>query len=221
VAWIRWLNPDYLKGRDKKLIIMKMNYRKMLFMLVFAVTGLYGNIYSQETYKINNAKDINMKLSGTSTLHKWAMDAKSFTGNARFGFSKGTERELNSVTSLNFSLAVADLKSGEKGLDKNAYKALKTDKYKDILYTLTSAKVSPVKENRYLVKTQGNLSIAGVTNKVAIDVYCVLNEDKSITCSGSDKLKMTDYLVKPPSFMLGAMKTGDAITLDFTLVYNK
>ena len=32
---------------------------------------------------------------------------------------------------------------------------------------------------------------------------------------------MSDYQMKPPSFMLGAMKTGDAITLDFVLVYTK
>jgi len=32
---------------------------------------------------------------------------------------------------------------------------------------------------------------------------------------------MTDYQVKPPTFMGGAMKTGDALTLDFTMVYNK
>jgi polyisoprenoid-binding protein YceI len=198
-----------------------MSCSKFWMVLVFSMTGFCSNVYSQQTYRINNSGDINMKLSGTSTLHKWTMDAKSFTGDARFGFSKGSERTLSSVTSLNFSLAVAALKSSEKGLDKNAYKALKTDKYKDILYTLTSATVSPVKDNRYLVKTSGNLSIAGVTKKVDMDVYCILNEDKSITCNGSEKLKMTDYQVKPPSFMLGAMKTGDDITLDFTLVYKK
>jgi len=30
---------------------------------------------------------------------------------------------------------------------------------------------------------------------------------------------MTDYNVKPPSFMFGAMKTGNTVTLDFTVVY--
>jgi polyisoprenoid-binding protein YceI len=169
-------------------------------------------------YKINESKEINMKLSGTSTLHKWSMNTQTFTGEAQFGF---TDHLLSSVGSLNFSLAVQNLKSGENGLDKNAYKALKTDQYKDILYTLTSAKVSPEKDKRYLIATQGKLSIAGVTNNVSMDVYCVVNDDQSITCTGSDKLKMTDYQVKPPSFMLGAMKTGDAITLDFTLVYKK
>ena len=79
----------------------------------------------------------------------------------------------------------------------------------------------PEKEGRYLIKTQGNLSIAGVTKDVAMDVYAVVNKDGSITCNGSDKLLMTDYQVKPPKFMLGAMKTGDAITLNYTIVYKK
>jgi hypothetical protein len=54
-----------------------------------------------------------------------------------------------------------------------------------------------------------------------MDVSCVVNKNKTITCTGSDKLKMSDYQVKPPSFMLGAMKTGDAISLDFTMVFKK
>ena len=200
---------------------MKTIFYKAWAIAAIFIMALSQHLYGQATYKINESKDINMKLSGTSTLHKWTMNAQTFTGDAQFGFSAGADHQLNAVSALNFSLVVTDLKSGEKGLDKNAYKALKTDKYKDILYILTSAKVSPGKENRYLIKTLGNLSIAGVTKEVSMDVYCTVNGDKSITCAGSDKLKMTDYKVKPPSFMLGAMKTGDAITLDFTLVYKK
>jgi polyisoprenoid-binding protein YceI len=197
---------------------MKISIQQVWLIVIIFISGFNQHLYSQEVYKINESKDINMKLSGTSTLHKWTMNAKTFNGEASFGF---TNHLLSKISSLNFSLAVQDLKSGEKGLDKNAYKALKTNQYKDILYTLTSAKVTPEKDKRYLVTTTGKLSIAGVTNDVSMDVYCVVNQDNSITCTGSDKLKMTDYQVKPPSFMLGAMKTGDAITLDFTLVYKQ
>lgn len=186
------------------------------------IAGLNNPAQSQSLYTIKDSKDIEMKLSGTSTLHKWSMDAQTFTGDAAFGFNDANNHQLDSLTALSFSLQVKDLKSDEKMLDKNAYKALKTDEYKDIVYKLTSAKVFPGgKDKRHLVKTVGNLTIAGVTNEVAMDVYCVLNRDATITCTGSEKLKMTDYEVKPPSFMLGAMKTGDDITLDFTLVYKK
>jgi polyisoprenoid-binding protein YceI len=178
-------------------------------------------LHAQPVYKMLATKDIDMKLSGTSTLHNWVMNSQIFTGEAQFIFNSESADQLRSIKSLSFNLVVTDLKSGEKGLDKNAYKALKTDQYKDILYKLTSATVMPEKDGKYKIKTEGALTIAGVTKNVSMDVYAVINKDGSITCTGSNQLKMTDYQVKPPKFMLGAMKTGDDITLNYTLVYKK
>jgi polyisoprenoid-binding protein YceI len=200
---------------------MNKQFRLIVVCISIGCLGLNNPVASQSIYKINESKDIDIKLSGTSTLHNWAMEARAFDGDAQFGFSPGNDRQLTSLTSLTFSLDVRNLKSDEKALDKNAYKALKTDRYKDILFTMTSASVFPEQESKYLIKTHGNLSIAGVTREIEMDVYCVVNTDESIRCTGSDKLNMTDYQVKPPSFLLGAMKTGDAITLDFTLVFKK
>jgi polyisoprenoid-binding protein YceI len=198
-----------------------MNVRKFMVLSITLIMGTLQLIHAQTKYKIQETKDIDMKLSGTSTLHNWVMETQTFTGDAQFGFKSGSASQLNSLQSLTFNLNVKDLKSGEKGLDKNAYKALKTDQYKDIVYKLSSAVVMSEKDGKFLIKTKGNLSIAGVTKDVAMDVYAVLNKDGSITCTGSDKLLMSDYQVKPPKFMLGAMKTGDAITLNYTIVYKK
>jgi YceI-like domain len=200
---------------------MKKNIQRPLAMILVCIIGFCAFLQGQGIYRIVDSKDIDMKLSGTSTLHNWTMDAKTFSGEAQFGFVAGNANQLSSLKVLSFSLVVQDLKSGEKGLDKNAYKALKTDQYKDIDYKLVSATVSPENEGKYLLKTIGDLTIAGVTKQVSMDVYCVVNKDQTITCTGSYKLEMTDYKVKPPTFMLGAMKTGDAITLNFTLVYKK
>jgi polyisoprenoid-binding protein YceI len=147
------------------------------------------------------------------------MSAHTFTGKADFDFKKGDDKILVGLNSLTFSLPVTNLKSDKKGLDKNAYKALNTDKHKSIMYKLVSAKVSPQKEHIFLIETTGNLTISGVTREMAMDVYCVVNKDASINCSGTESLKMSDYKVEPPSFMWGAMKTGDTITLGFTMVY--
>ncbi len=200
---------------------MKKNFKHRFVLTAFCMMGFSQLLLSQSIYKIIDSKDIDMKLLGTSTLHKWSMDAKTFEGEARFIFSSVNVNELTSLKSLGFSLEVQDLKSGEKALDNNAYKALKTNQYKDIVYKLTSATVSPEKENRYIIMTKGNLTVAGVTKQITMKILCVVNPDGTITCTGSDKLNMTDYHVKPPSFMLGAMKTGDEITLDFKLVYKK
>lgn len=200
---------------------MKKNIKQIIILFTLSVFGSLQLVQAQYTYKIQETKGIDMKLSGTSTLHNWAMNAQNTTGVAQFGFKGTGNTELNSLKSLTFSLLVTDLKSGEKGLDKNAYKALKSDQYKDIDYKLISATIMPKSEGKYLIRTKGKLTIAGVTKNTDMNVYAVVNKNGSITCTGSDKLNMTDYAVKPPKFMLGAMKTGDAITLNYTIVYKK
>lgn len=197
---------------------MKNNFKTISFLIAICVIGFTTVLRAQTIYKIADSKNNNMKLSGTSTLHNWTMNAQAFSGEAQFGLK---DHQISSLKTLIFSLAVADLKSGESGLDKNAYKALQSSDYKSITYKQISATISPDKGNKFLIKTHGNLTIAGVTKEVVIDVYALVNADETITCTGSEKLNMTDYQVKPPKFMLGAMKTGDAITLDFTLVYRK
>jgi polyisoprenoid-binding protein YceI len=197
---------------------MKINFKPVLLLLLCLI-GLRESTRAQETYTIKNSKANAMKLSGTSTMHDWDMNSKTFIGEAKFGFTTPEGTKLNALTSLSFSLAVEDLKSDKSALDKNAYEALKTDKYKNILYKLVSATVMPERDGKYLVKTIGLLTIAGVEKKIDMDVYCTTNKDESITCSGSEKMAMSDYQVKPPSFMFGAMKTGNNVTLDFTMVY--
>jgi polyisoprenoid-binding protein YceI len=198
-----------------------MKIKQILTLMGIFILGLHPLLHAQQIYILNGSKAIDMKLSGTSTLHNWTMNASNFSGEARFEFKPGSENELSSLNSLTFVLAVANLSSGENGLDKNAYKALKAKDFKDIVYKLISATVTHEKENKYILKTRGNLTIAGVTKEVTMEVFCVVNSGGTITCTGTDKLDMTDYSVKPPTFMLGAMKTGDALTLNFTMVYKK
>ncbi|MGV9012920.1 MAG: YceI family protein [Flavobacteriales bacterium] len=186
---------------------------------LIAMMGIASVGYAQSTYKIKTTKDVDVVLQGTSTLHDWHMDAKDASGDAQFVFKPGSKTELVSVKSLSFSVKAEDLKSDSKGLDKNAYKALKTDTYKDIHYTLTSATLAPEAKG-YLLKSVGKLTIAGVTKDVSLDVHCVPNSDGTITCYGTYKLNMTDYKVVPPSFMFGAMTTGDSVTLIIAAVYS-
>jgi polyisoprenoid-binding protein YceI len=199
---------------------MKNIFKQIPMLIAICIIGFNSRLQAQSVYKLIGSKN-NMKLSGTSTLHNWTMNAQTFDGEAQFGFKTGNEHELSSIKALTFSLAVVDLKSGESGLDKNAYKALKSSDYKSIIYKQISATISPDNGNKFLIKTRGNLTIAGVTKEVTVPVYASVNADGTISCTGSEQLNMTDYGVKPPKFMLGAMKTGDAITLDFTLVYKK
>lgn len=200
---------------------MKNKIKQYIALTIAFYLSFCSVLSAQTKYKISDSKEIEMKLSGTSTLHDWEMNTKTVSGEAQFSFKNGNVNQLTALDNLNFSLAVLNLKSDNKELDKNAYKALKTKQYKNISYKLTSSIVTSLTKNTYSLKTQGNLTVAGVTKEIIMDVICLVKNNETIACNGTYKLNMTDFNVKPPSFMLGAMKTGEIITLDFTMVYQK
>lgn len=199
---------------------MKNHFSQFVAMFGFCLFySTHVAVSQPASYTISEAKSNHIKLSGTSSLHDWEMNANDFTGEAQFDFKKDDDQTLVGLNSLTFSFPVTNLKSDKKGLDDNAYEALNAGKHKNILFTLVTARVTPESENRFLINTIGNLTISGIIREVVMDVYCMVNQDASISCSGTETLKMSDYNVKPPSFMWGAMKTGDDLVLDFTLVY--
>lgn len=200
-------------------IIMGTNTKRWTLLLL-CILGIVSFSFSQAVYTVKNTDKSKMILSGTSTLHEWEMESESAVGEAQFIFNLGKSKELIGIKTLSFALHVTDLKSDSEGLDKNAYSALKSGNYKDINYKLTSAVVSSEREG-FLVSSIGNLTIAGITNIIVMDVHCTVNVDGTITTKGVYKLNMTDYGVDPPSFMWGAMSTGDAVTFHFEIIYKK
>ena len=101
-------------------------------------------------------------------------------------------------------------------MDNNAYKALKTTSSKHISFLLTAATITQINENSYEVKAFGKLTVAGTTRDTDVTAEIKYSgADKSFIVTGTKKLKMTDYNVKPPSFMFGTVKTGDEISISF------
>lgn len=194
---------------------------KFALILWYSIGFYAASAQPQSLYRAGKPGTGNIKLSGTSSLHNWDMNSKVFSGEALFIFDQVNRDVLTSIPSLTFTLAVAQLKSDDKKLDKNAYKALKGETFRNIVYKLKSATIQKGAGNAYVLKTTGSLSIAGVTKQVSMDVHCIVNKDATISCTGTEQLKMSDYGVKPPTFMLGAMKTGDNVSLNFNIVYSK
>ena len=160
-----------------------------------------------------------LNLFGTSTLHDWSMTAKQLQGSAQFNLSdKG---ELISVSALTFTLPVHNLKGEKESMNDNAYDALKADQYKNITFVMTSSKVDAKGGNKYEIRANGNLTIAGVTRQIVMDVAAQVNADGTVACTGTQALKMSDYNVERPSFMFGAMKTGNDLKLSYGLLFTK
>lgn len=180
--------------------------------MIAATTGAQA----QTTYKLSADKDATIKVLGTSNVHDWVMSTGKMESQGDFKVDGGA---LHSLSSFSFSLDVKSLKSEHESMDKRTYKTINADQYPKITYKLISATVTPVQKGKYLIKAKGDLTIAGATQAIIMDISAVVNADNTITCSGTENLKLTDYKIDPPSFMLGAMKVKNDLTVQFNLVY--
>jgi polyisoprenoid-binding protein YceI len=170
-------------------------------------------IFSGNTKFHSTGLDVSIK--GTSTLHDWEMKSVN-KGTCEVVFSLDAADKITAISELQFTIAAESIKSGHSVMDKNAYKAMNTDKYKNISFVLSSAAITPSVTNVYQVKVTGNLTISGVTKKTELAGTAKYNPtDKSFVLFGSKTFKMSEYGVKPPTVMMGTIKTGDQITVSF------
>jgi polyisoprenoid-binding protein YceI len=76
-------------------------------------------------------------------------------------------------------------------------------------------------EAQKLIKVTGNLTIAGVTKAITLQANYAVGADESVQFKSSKAIKMSDFKIKAPSFMMGALKTGDDLTINILLKLKK
>jgi polyisoprenoid-binding protein YceI len=168
-----------------------------------------------QTFKSNA---IAVVVAGTSTLHDWEM--KAGNGSIAAHFEIDAAGKLTDLLSLNFVVGPTALKSGKDAMDNNAYKAMDTKTYNVIKFAATSGTITP-QGSGYIVKCVGLLQIAGKAINTEVTATCTVGADGSISFNGKKAIKMTTFGVKPPTFMMGSIKTGDDITISFSGLMRK
>lgn len=179
---------------------------KFAFIFLFTLSFAFG----QGEYRISN---FSLAIKGTSNLHDWESTAKEVRANGSMTVAAGV---LKSIQSLQVEIPVKMIKSAKGSImDNKTYDALKANSNPNIVYKLEKVTSLNKKGDAYDINTSGYLSIAGATNKIDLYVSGKVGGDGSLTFSGSKKLKMTDYKIKPPTALLGTMTTGDEIEIVF------
>ncbi|MCW3087664.1 MAG: YceI family protein [Sediminibacterium sp.] len=197
----------------KRSIIQKI----ALYSALLLTTGLSTVAIGQTSYQ---SGQVDIRLNGTSNIHDWEM--KAVKGSSAASFVIDAKNKLTAVNSLTFTLPARSLKSEHTAMDNNTYKALKSVENPNLSFTLASATVESTGTNSYQLNCFGKLTIAGATKEITLVAIAKYNPaDRSLTITGVKKMKMTDYNVKPPKAMLGAIKTGDDISISYTMIYNR
>lgn len=180
---------------------------------VVIVMVLMVTVAQAQEFSLVNSES-SLEVFGTSSLHDWEIEAEQLSGTINF-----ENIEACNIKSLSFSVVAKSLKSGKSGMDKNTYKALKTDEYKNITFQLT--KVSSVTNkggNVFDVSALGNLTIAGTKKQVSMK-FTISADSSKVKLEGEKSFKMSTFNVEPPTALFGTVTTGDDITVKFSTTF--
>ena len=190
---------------------MKNTLLLLVTLLIFLSTAKAQELPNKNLLNINLTSSILIK--GTSSLHDWESIAEKTVANL-------TVDSLDdiSIETLTVNVDVFSIKSGKKVMDRLTYKALKAKEHPFIQFIFKQGEVLTENDQKLRIKLIGDLSIAGVTKNVTVNTH--INKSVSeVRLKGTHKLKMTDFGIKPPTALLGTIKTGDEITIEFDLKF--
>jgi polyisoprenoid-binding protein YceI len=152
-----------------------------------------------------------VRIEGTSTLHAWKMEGTTIRGNIT---APSIEQWKSGGSEVTVEIPVASIKSEHGKMDKLMAEALKAGANPMIRYQLTTANLAEAGP-AFKIETRGRLTIAGVTREVDMEIHGTQEPNGSYALTGQLPIRMSDYGIKPPTAMLGTIKTGNDVTVTF------
>ena len=151
-------------------------------------------------------------LKGTSTLHNYECKSTALQGVIEM------DTLLSSFTDIEVTIPVKTILSGNSSMDENMYEALDAEDNPNIIFTLLRSD-STLKQTTKLtdstIQLRGTLSVAGKKQIIDLPIKVKRGDNGIVTVHGNKILLMSDYGIKPPTFMLGILKTGNEVSVEF------
>ncbi len=156
-----------------------------------------------------------IRIEGTSTLHEWKMEGSTINGSIA---APPIEQWTNETASrVSVEIPVKAIKSEHAKMDKLMADALKAGTNPTIRYELADAVLTRPGAT-FLMKTRGKLTIAGVTRDVDMQITGARDSSGTYVITGQLPIRMSDYGIKPPTAMMGTIRTGNDVKVTFRWV---
>jgi polyisoprenoid-binding protein YceI len=184
--------------------------KRLTFILLCCLSAL--TLSAQQQLHITRSK---MTISGTSTMHDWTSNVNTVNGIATANMTDG---KLQGLSAVKVDIDVYSIKSTKGSMmDNNTYNTLKAKKYPKISFALTRVNSIRQQGTEYAVNATGNLTLAGQTRAIDLQVTAKQLAGGGVEFRGTKSIKMSDFGIDPPTFMLGTLKVGDDIKIEFNV----
>ena len=155
-------------------------------------------------------------FDGTSTVRSWSCVAPRIDAviDADEGAPAAVLAGTKAVKTVTLTFPVAQLDCDNRTMNGHMMKALNAERQPTIRFTMTSYELA--RGTAVIGTLQGTLLLNGQTRPVSFPATFV-SANGALRVTGKYALKMTDWGVEPPKLMMGTMKVGETVTVNFDL----
>ncbi len=214
-------NMSKAKMINTQPILRKLMLRTAPVLAAVALIALGSASAETVRFESSGAGSGSVLIEGTSTLHDWEVKGDAVHGFLVLngsGIADATvdpkQRLLDGTPKARVEIPVDTLTSDNRGMDRRMLSALSASEHPTIDFALDSVRALE-DGDRGEAEAIGELTISGVTRTVAFPVTIRRNDD-ALEITGVAELVMSDFEIDPPRAMLGAIRTGDEITVRVT-----
>ena len=152
--------------------------------------------------------NVDFTVSGTSTVRGWTCSV-SGTAAVAPGSSTPAPGFADGVQSAMLTVPVADFECPDETMTEHLMDAMKPAEFGEITFQLDGYEASGGGAD-----ASGALTILGVTRPVSFPIS-LTPSSTGITIAGEVGLDMTEYGVEPPVVLLGLLRVGPEIRIQF------
>ena len=158
-------------------------------------------------------------LDGTSTVRAFTCSATEFeaqvttTGAGSVSAIAGGEKAVSAAV---VRVPAAKLECGNGKMNEHMFKALKAAENPMIAYRIATYEIARA-DGAIQSTLSGTLTLGGVEKPLVV-IAKVREEGGMLRVSGTQKIAMSDFGLKPPTLMMGTLKVGNEVTVGFDLL---
>jgi polyisoprenoid-binding protein YceI len=167
----------------------------------------FGLIAAQDTAARQST--IDFSVSGTSTVRGWTCTAKGTVAVTSGKTSPPVPGLASGVQSATVTVPLKAFQCPNEEMTQHLNEAMKSDKFQEIVFRLEKYEVAVGQ-----AQAAGTMTILGVSQPVSFPVTLKAS-GQGVEVAGNTRLDMTKYGVEPPVVMLGLLKVGPQIRIEF------
>ncbi|MFN2314783.1 MAG: YceI family protein [Bacteroidales bacterium] len=154
-------------------------------------------------------------MRGTSSLHDWEVTFEKY--DAEFDIRHNDDGKM-SINNVNTIFSGVSVTSDNNIMTGKARDALMVREHPEIVF-ISDGTDNVINNNGKITGIlNGKLSLRGISKSIEFSFSGSINGDK-IIIYGSEEVNMADYGIKPPTALLGTLKTGEKVTVEVQLTF--